>query len=134
MLKTSKDLMEWFGLKVGDKIRINDKEDIYIVKLNEYDEPICQDEYTKIKFPMTYLINRKVEILPRPKRVGDKFCIEMECKQCPLRSIACDKDVIDIEDYDLYSILDGYLKRELDQEIYDLLKARLDKEIKQDEN
>ena len=74
------------------------------------------------------------EILPRPKRVGELKCGELECQECPLRTIRCDKDDIDIKDCSLYYILESVLVgAEFDQEIYDLLKARLDKEVEENE-
>ena len=133
MLKTSKDLMEWLGLQVGDRIRINDKPDNYIVELNECGIPCVKDKYTKIRFEMTYLINRKIEILPRPKRIGDLKCSdEIECKQCPLRMSNCTST----KNSTLYKLLEEIKGIALsgdyfDQEIYDLLKTRLDKGVEE---
>lgn len=134
MIKTSKEFMEWLGLKVGDKIRINDKPDNYIIELNECSIPCVKDEYTKIRFEMTYLINRKVEILPQPKRVGNLKCSnEIGCIECPLK-ILCSRDLLDFRFVgSLYSILEKFKEDEtcFDQEIYDILKARLDKEVEE---
>ena len=130
MLKTSKDLMEWLGLQVGDRIRINDKPDNYIVELNECGIPCVKDKYAKIRFEMTYLINRKIEILPRPKRVGDLKCEKCSCATCPLRAINCGNIATSVEKT-LYQILEKSSREYKDQEIYDLLKARLDKEVEE---
>lgn len=131
---TSEDLMEWLGLQVGDEIRINDKPDNYIVELNECGIPCVKDKYTKIRFEMTYLINRKVEILPRPKRVGDLKCSyddTLNCSKCPL-FVLCHAS----REYDnkrLYEVLDNWFESSKDQEIYYLLKTRLDKEVEVNE-
>lgn len=129
MLKTSKDLMEWLGLQVGDRIRINDKPDNYIVELNECGIPCVKDKYTKIRFEMTYLINRKIEILPRPKKVGQLTCREIkDCRTCPLWWICFIKiQAKDEMKTSLYEMLESFVVT--DQEIHDLLKARLDKEV-----
>lgn len=121
---TSEDLMKAMGLQVGDRIKINDS--IYTVELNDYDEPIYMDEYSKIKFPITDLVNRNYEILPRPKRVGDTLC-NGKCAECPLRTTRCEYKQDGNET--LYDILDCMFDGIEDEEIYDLLKARLDKVV-----
>lgn len=126
---TSEDLMKAMGLQVGDRIRINDKPDNYFVELNECGIPCVKDEYTKNRFEMKYLIDRKIEILPRPKRVGDLKCGECGCNSCPIRAICVD----DLTDDTLYNKLELAHKYAKDQEIYDLLKARLDKEVLENE-
>ena len=74
------------------------------------------------------------EILPKPKRVGDLKCNEFDdCSKCPLRSI-CSILIYDVVDITFYEILEKYIKSgksSFDQEIYDFLKARLDKEVEE---
>ena len=68
-------------------------------------------------------------LLPKPKKIGELKCEEFECEKCPLQFICNLYDSPFSEDNSLYNILtkiDVY-----DQEIYDLLKARLDKEVKE---
>ena len=129
---TSKDLMKAMGLQVGDRIRINNRNDIYIIELNECDEPIYIEEFTKIKFPMFDLINKNVKILPRPKRVGELDCfVEIKCNKCPLRMISGCANQEGIPLYDILQAIkiDSTKNNMFDQETYDLLKARLDKEV-----
>ena len=83
------------------------------------------------------LVNKDIEILPAPKRVGDLKCGEdiIICENCPLKALAgcswygCGMFGL----LTLYEILEKVYNDWLnkDQEIYDLLKARLDKEIKE---
>lgn len=157
MLKTSKDFMEWLGLQVGDKVKIAD--DIYKLYLtdlgNYYLNCTKYDEETKMystkDMELIDLLDKDVEILPRPKRVGDLKCgFKKElggigsCATCPVRIICghytC-RDELGAGD-SLYEYLETYktkIKEEyegedyndFDQEIYDLLKARLDKEVKE---
>lgn len=126
---TSYDLMKAMGLQVGDNVkylgeiwtvRYNDDK-IHCVYLYRYDgEKHCHLELFEM-FDKTY------EILPKPKRVGDLKCGDFkDCNKCPL-VLCCDlidgfstKDTFD-------EILETLIIR--DQEIYDLLKARLDKEV-----
>ena len=127
---TSEMLMHSMGLSVGDRIKINNKDNTYIIELNEYDEPIYIEEYTKIKFPIADLLNKNVEILPTSKKVGDLKCEEIGGSiNCPLRFI-CDCSVSTKNNLTLYQILK--LKSDnsyQDKEIHDLLKNRLNKEI-----
>ena len=126
---TSEDLMKAMGLQVGDRVKVNlvnGKTKIYEVikylsSLNE--EKICLTENKSL----SYLLNVDFEILPRPKRVGDTYCQE-NCENCPLMCV-CDADcdyegqtLFDVFNYELIAVHN-------DQEIYDLLKARLDKEV-----
>jgi hypothetical protein len=126
---TSEDLMKAMGLQVGDYVRIKTKE------LEKYtflvdDEDGLMLVYEGYEYPIVYLVDHEYEILPRPKRVGDLQCVEYECAKCPLRTIRCDKN--DDIGNSLYYILENVLVgADFDQEIYDLLKARLDKEVEE---
>ena len=140
MKKTHKDLLEWLGLKVGDEIRFNDSPNKWIVNETHLELDPKVDRYIeggfKIvdQFPIIHLIEMEFNILPKPKRVGDLKCKELGCIACPLRVLSyCGKRK---EQGDtLYKIL-NYWNNEypnFDQEIHDLLKARLDKEVLEDE-
>lgn len=79
------------------------------------------------KFKLTDLVDQDFEILPRPKRVGDLKCCEEcgYCEKCPIIAICNGK-----WETTLYQILEYWKESDnFDQEIYDLLKARLDKEV-----
>ena len=128
---TSEDLMKAMGLAVGDRIKVSNSileivEDCgYIMcVLIGYENSINRLEH---------LIDINYEILPRPKRVGDLKCGEQDkitCIDCPIKSICslCDLGCRNT----LYEFLEDYKnhhKESFDQEIYDLLKTRLDKEV-----
>ena len=140
MRKTHKDLLEWLGLKVGDVIRFNDSPNKWTVANEEYialDPKVDRYIYgngAKLvdELPTESLIEMEFNILPKPERVGDLICTtQIKCNKCPLK-ILCDSDYIDIMYVDtLYNILELFKKNEnFDQEIYNFLKARLDKEVK----
>ena len=146
MKKTHKDLLEWLGLKVGDVIRFNDSPNKWIVANEEYitlDPKV--DRYIDGVFkrvdqlPITHLIEMEFNILPKPERVGDLKCGEIsenkECSKCPLRSICATLSTG--RKTTLYEMLEIYKLDKgsyLDQEIYDLLKARLDREVKENDD
>ena len=58
------------------------------------------------------------------KKVGDLNCDEISCAKCPLRALSCRF----VSGKSLYEILD-LTEADTDQEIYDLMKNRLDKEV-----
>ena len=129
---TSEDLMKAMGLQVGDKIRINDGNIFKVI--SEDTIRSIESEYCTC---LCYIIDHDFEILPKPKRVGDLKCWEIGGTiNCPLRFI-CDCSVsnnsISTKDnLTLYQILK--LKSDnsyQDQEIHDLLKTRLDKEVEE---
>lgn len=133
---TSEDLMKAMGLQVGDRIKISvaNNNFIYEIRLNAENKPYLLNEQNLINCGDVHsLIDMDYEILPRPKRVGELDCfVEIKCNNCPLRMIS---GCTNSEGVPLYDILkeiqiDSTKNNMFDQEIYDLLKARLDKEVK----
>lgn len=133
---TSEDLMKAMGLQVGDRVRIDtfDNTDFEVCKINNemcIEEIVLVDDNEEI-FTLTLMFNYDYQILPRPKRVGDLKCNGFDdCSKCPLRTI-CEIIMFNGDDITFYEILEKYKKsgkRSFDQEIYNLLKNRLDKEV-----
>ena len=129
---TSEDLMKAMGLQVGDRIStFTANGEPIIFKVEEISGSIFYEK-EGIVYSLFNLIGREFEILPRPKRVGDLECIG-NCKKCPIR-YACNvfSKNIDI-DFDCGYPQTRYIALDLlnikDQEIYDLLKKKLDKEV-----
>ena len=132
---TSEDLMKAMGLKIGDRVKTKDNFIFEIVKNDFY--------FLKgINIPenrgLEFLIGLEVDIVPRPKRVGDLKCEELGCMSCPIQ-FACkmfskNPDI----DWDCGCQQTRYITLDLlnikDQEIYNLLKARLDKEVEENGN
>lgn len=129
---TSYDLMKAMGLQVEDNVkylgeiwtvRYNDDK-IHCVYLYRYDgEKHCHLELFEM-FDKTY------EILPRLKRVGDLKCGDLDCTYCPMKCLNC-LDSIDKPET-IYGRLERWFEHYKDQEIYDLLKARLDKVVSEE--
>ena len=124
---TSEDLMKAMGLAVGDKIKFYNEVFTIIENIPNY---IGIENDTAL-YNIDILLNKEFEILPRPKRVGDLKCTdEIECKYCPLRMANCTRT----KNSTLYKLLEEIKGIALsgdyfDQEIHDLLKARLDREV-----
>lgn len=135
---TSENLMNAMGLQVGDRI-VLDNGSVYevAVRNSEISLQYLESKYLNTVptpkkfewFSLGYLYNKDYEILPRPKRVGDTLCKDCECVECHLRCLPhCNQ--LDSAKKTLFNILDGWNEYgTFDQEIYDLLKARLDKEV-----
>ena len=117
---TSEDLMKAMGLQVGDTIKLNGKTHTFTAK---------KDGTLICKNVLKQLIDQEFEILPRPKRVGQLTCREIkDCRTCPLQWLCFIKiDEKNEMETSLYGMLESFVVT--DQEIHDLLKARLDKEV-----
>ena len=131
---TSEDLMKAMGLQVGDRVRVFDKGMIATFEVtNDYGlfRVDCVDiPNARTGYELHHILDLDFEILLRPKRVGDLKCGSFECKDCPVRAIC---NFNNIED-NLYKELETYKEHciendTFDQEIYDLLKARLNKVV-----
>ena len=122
MIFTSEDLAKSMGIKVGDKVK-NIYGDIGVVtKDYKVDFNFC-------KLTLSTFVDEEMEILPRKKKVGDLICEEVGvtigCTKCPLRAIHCERTDAD----SLYDNLEKTFDGLNDDELYDILKARLDKEV-----
>lgn len=129
---TSEDLMKAMGLSIGDRVKVTFKDDtIEEYEIIKYDNGniILHDDFHGYDDHVGYLLDNEIEILPRPKRVGDLKCEDCECVECHLRCLPhCNQ--LDRAKETLFNILDGWNEYDtFDQEIHDLLKARLDKEV-----
>lgn len=134
---TSEDLMKAMGLSIGDKVKVTFKDDtIEEYEIIKYDNGniILHDDFHGYDDHVGYLLDNEIEILPRPKRVGDLKCGSFYgCDYgCPLCWICCHYDSKMRKDHNddttLYEVLQNFSFND-DQEIHDLLKARLDKEV-----
>lgn len=118
---TSEDLMK-AKKALGEIIRYNLEETYDNGVEIGYENPL-QDE--------CYLISKALDelerLLPKPKRVGELKCDDFECCDCPLQYICCLNDWGFATNNNLFNILELFNCN--DQEIYDLLKTRLDKEL-----
>ena len=126
---TSEDLMKYMGLQVGDRIKVTFKDDtIEEYEIIKYDNGniILHDDFHGYDDHVGYLLDNEIEILPRPKRVGELKCNDISCTQCPLKCMCMGNFGTN-----LYDNLEHYKDEQeiFDQEIYDLLKTRLDKVV-----
>lgn len=126
---TSKDLMNAMGLKKGDTIRIAAtgllfSEDIVCKVCSDNNAAWLETKDSKIS--LDSLIGMEFEVVS--DSIGHTVCKDWHCHKCPLRMLTGCESVN--PDMTLYQCLE-YIKDDIgelfDQEIYDLIKARLDK-------
>ena len=135
---TSEDFMQWLGIQVGDKVKIETLEPngdgTYTKKYEVYD--VVYDDFFGFilslkndKFPITNIIGLNFDIIPKHRKVGDLKCGDFQgCDKCPFRFHHVSGHY---KEQTLYEILEEWLDKTQDQEIYNLLKARLDKEVEE---
>lgn len=118
---TSEDLMKAMGIKIGDTIKLNGKTHTFATK---------KDGTLICKNVLKQLIDQEFEIIPKPKRVGDLMCNDFViCRACPFNFLcewgfSIDPAMTLLENLER---IEDFEKD--DKEIYDLLKARLNKEV-----
>ena len=120
-MKFYKYLAKALGLKVGDKIKYGEAN--FILNQNY----VLHNEEKGYDVSMLDLIDDDFEILPPKKKVGELKCCDFTCDNCPLRIIDCSS----VASKKIYDILEDFNKAYNDQEIYDIIKKRLDKEVEE---
>lgn len=130
---TSEDLMKAMGLKVGDRVEVEQgtiKATFEVCK----DFTLLRLDNTLTGYELRDILDLDYKILPAPKRVGDLKCGYMgenrvECP-CPLKSIC--ETILFNSPMKLYDILEKFKgNKNFDQEVYYLLKDRLDKKVEE---
>ena len=121
------------GLQVGDRVKAP-QGTIYEVVSEKVDSNnviglINKGKYEDNYYPLKLLIDVDFDLLPSPKRVGDLKCEDCNCQTCPLRFL-CDWGFSVEPTLTLFENL-GNIEGFNDQEIYNILKARLDKEVQE---
>jgi len=133
MKKTNEEILQFYGLKVGDKIKVDGYcYPFVIVEENgkiftKRENCLSSCDYTSV------LLNCDYEIITPKKKVGELICDEMLCKKCPLRAIVCDAN-----SKTLYEALENYKKylngfdshlKPFEKTFIDAIKAELDKDV-----
>lgn len=116
---TSEQLANAMGLKVGDIIRVRNED----YKITEYYELRTLDnEHT---YNLGDFVKEDYEIIKPKKKIGEQFCKDIQCAKCPIKILNCGG-----RQYNTLFEIIAYLKDYYDdKEVYDMFKARLDKEI-----
>lgn len=142
MQKTNKELAEFYGIQVGNKINVfNDDGSIYgifLVRDLEATCPLqvihCSREPQLCAAGVSHIGTRRYEVIKPKKKYGDLKCKDfINCSDgCPLRSMSC----VVGGDHTLYKTLDLRFAQYnytdgTDNPIYKAYKAELDKEVEE---
>ena len=120
MKLTSEELAKLLGIKIGDKIKFSNGRIVDVIKDYELD-------FHPLKASLSVIIDEEFEILTPKKKIGELKCRNIKCSDCPLRILACSSYACQTLFENLEITRDTYD----DQEIYNILKARLDKEVEE---
>ena len=118
MTLTSEELAKLLGIKIGDKIKFSNGRIVDVIKDYVLD-------FHPLKASLYVIIDEEFEIVQPKKKIGDLICIDVGCKKCPLCAIQCKGGTRGT----LYNTLEETFDDIKDDEIYNILKSRLDKEV-----
>jgi len=133
MKKTNEELLKFFGLKVGDKIKVDGY--YYPFVIVEENGKIFAKRKINYLYSWDYydwtlldvLLNREYEII-KPKKIGELICDEMLCRKCPFRAICGDSPSGET----LSEIFETHEKELKDvKEKLNAIKAELDKDVEE---
>lgn len=136
MQKTNKELAEFYGIKVGDVVKIYDQSGIsdydltFNVVLRDDIKLIRTDLRNGTEFDPWVLADRRYEVIKHKKIYGDLKCKDFhDCTECPLRAFGCTNTAGNT----LYGVLEEACVRRYglstNHPIYKAFKAELDKEV-----
>lgn len=137
MKKTSKELADFYGIKVGDEVNVfNDDGTIYGIFLVKDLEERCplqvihcpREPYVKA-MDVYHIGDKNYEIIKPKKKYGDLKCKDFySCNECPLQVFSCGN----VADNTLYGVLEETCikhRYDINHPIYKAFKAELDKEV-----
>ncbi len=140
MKKTNEEILQFYGLKVGDKIKVDGY--YYPFVIVEENGKIFAKRKINYLYSWDYynvgtfndvLLNRDYEIITPKKKIGDMKCSEIKCSKCPLRAIDCDA-----KGKTLYEALENYKKylnsfngslKPFEKALIGAIKVELDKDV-----
>ena len=84
-----------------------------------------KSELDPLKTFLYSVIDEQIEMLQPKKKIGDLICGKVICLFCPLLAIGCERKY----NKTLYENLEETSVARKDEELYNILKAKLDQEI-----
>ena len=143
MKKTNEELLKFFGLKIGDKVKIKGFTKPFVI-IEESGKIFVRREYCLHSWDYydvgtltDILLNCDYEIIKPKKKLGELICDEeMICIKCPLKTINCsyNNDTLyeQLEDYKKSILSFGDLKPH-EKTFIDALKPALDKDVEEND-
>lgn len=119
MKKTLKEFLDFFGVKEGDIIELNNNK--YVLRLAGNNVPTLGAD-----LPLQILVDEEYKIIT-PTKIGDLKCEKyVRCEDCPLGYLDCNTWS---ESVTLYECLDEIFNNDKNNPIYKLVKKELDKNV-----
>lgn len=141
MKKTNEELLEFFGLKVGDKVKVDGYYYPFVIveengKISaKRENSLSSWDYYDIGKLTNVLLKNEYDFVKPKKKIGDIKCDEISCRKCPLRAIDCTakgKTLYEaLEKYREYLNGFGGSLEPLEKTIIASIKAELDKEVEE---
>ncbi len=141
MKKTNKEILDFFGLKVGDKVRVDGYYYPFVIFVKDgeifakRENCLSSWDYYDVGTLTDVLLNCEYEIIKHKKKIGEMKCSEMACKDCPLRIIDCDinsrtlNEALEIYIEDLNSFNSSL--KPFEKALIDAIKVELDRDVKE---
>ena len=128
-----KKVFDILGVKPNEKFKIEGFEDIYHIDaklrlVRNYNDGNYAFENHLLRNLLAF--ENGILKIPRKKHVGDLMCKTSnfkDCMECPLYAIDC--GILGLANKNLYEAAEDLYEKTKDQEIYNIIKARLDKEV-----
>lgn len=119
---TSEKLLKFFGLKVGDKIKVNGYFYPFVI-IEENGKIFAKSEnclssrdFCGVGALTNILLNNEYEVVKPKKKLGEMKCGEMSCSECPFISFDCSEWRLNstnvlksIPKATLYEVLEGFM-------------------------
>lgn len=127
MKVTGKQLLDLFGLKVGDTVKTD--RGIFVVRSDNLKDGLIVQNGVLMSL-LYNLLDTEYEIIKPKKKVGEIICKNMRCDNCPLHKINCEGGYNNT----LYAILNNWSKEfniGTENLFYKVLIAELDEEVEE---
>lgn len=138
MRKTSKELAEFYGIKVGDKVTVHYgrcSHDTFKVVMDDATNEIKLTSSTGGIYSPSFIGHLEYEVFKPKKKYGNLKCSDFRtCRgdNCPLKGLSCQTCLCDDDENTLYGILEKtrlHYGFDTEHPIYKAFKAELDKEV-----
>ena len=133
MRKTNKELLDFFGLKFGDKIKIELFENEVFEVIDDDFEDVRLKSSGGCRYFLSSLTNKEYEVIKPKKKIGEiRCCDHDDCEDCPLTLFECERCGYWDANWSLYKILNeacASTGMNADHPIYKAFRSELDKEV-----
>ncbi len=135
MIKTNEELLQFYGLKVGDKVKVSGYYYTFVIVeengkiFAKRENCLSSWDYYDVWTLTDVLLNNEYEVVKPKKKLGEMKCGEINCFECLFHTIC--EDFASGET--LSEIFETREKRMLElREKLNAIKAELDKDVEEE--